>query len=206
MAPPSHAAGPRPTELNCRTKFVNVIRNWIFPPSLPRSSPIIITVLHTLHTPLPVTFASDKCLIPVVTRRDSPYRYGLPALFRRLPLEMPTQMSDFFDPLPLVRTILQNSCNLLYYVRFSITPSPLRCGHHIWRPLIATVSDLGRLDVVMRYPDAVAHGDLFKPGQTRVHGLPACLTYCYDFFTPSRLYPPIARAVAPTALPDQISL
>ena len=30
--------------------------------------------------------------------------------------------------------ILYSSRNLPYCVRFSMTPSPLQCGHHIWKP------------------------------------------------------------------------
>ena len=33
----------------------------------------------------------------------------------------------------LLNPVLYNSCNLSNYIRFSMTPSPLRCGHHIWR-------------------------------------------------------------------------
>ena len=56
------------------------------------------------------------------------------------------EIFGFFYPLPpclhLELIYAQNSRNLHYYVRFSTTPSPLRCGHHIWTlPYTARLGD-----------------------------------------------------------------
>ena len=76
----------------------------------------------------------------------------------------------FFYPLPLSAfgTDLQYKIHEtpLYNVRFSVTPSPLRCGHHIWMlPNIAGLSSRSPRERTNGRTHLICHGAFWRAVQ-----------------------------------------